>query len=101
MTPPLRFYLLSEFRFFSGDTLLGSFNTPRLQSLLAYLVHHHDPPQPRRQIAFSLWPDRSEARARANLRKLLDQLQPALLEAAREPQQIDLGAHERLTMNAI
>lgn len=53
-------------------------NTPRLQSLLAYLVLHRDAPQSRRHLAFCLWPDLREERARANLRKLYHQLRQAL-----------------------
>jgi predicted ATPase len=43
---------------------------PRLQSLWAYLllVHRHGP-APRDQLAFNLWPDLSEERARTELRQ--------------------------------
>jgi predicted ATPase/DNA-binding SARP family transcriptional activator len=57
------------------DTLHDS---PRLQTLLAYLVLHGDAPQPRRQIAYLFWPESTEKQARTNLRKLLLQLRRAL-----------------------
>jgi predicted ATPase/DNA-binding SARP family transcriptional activator len=81
MSPILRIRLFGEFSLIYNDEPLTTVNTPRLQSLLAYLVLHRDMPQPRRQIAFSLWPDLPETRARANLRKLFYQLQQALPEA--------------------
>ena len=34
---------------------------PRLQALLPYLALHDGEPQPRRRLAFLLWPDSSEA----------------------------------------
>jgi DNA-binding SARP family transcriptional activator len=83
MMPVLHLRLLGGFQIIAGSTVVTTVNTPRLQSLLAYLVLHADAPQPRRQIAFCLWPDLPEARARANLRKLLYQLQQALPDAPR------------------
>lgn len=38
----------------------------RLHSLLAYLVLHRDVPQGRQHVAFTLWPDSTEAQARTN-----------------------------------
>lgn len=43
----------------------------RLQSLLAYLLLHRQAPHTRQHLAFLLWPDSSEAQARANLRRAL------------------------------
>lgn len=53
-------------------------NTSRLQSLLAYLILHHDAPQPRERLAFMLWPASKESQARTNLRQLLHNLKRAL-----------------------
>src|SRR5687767_12967915 len=50
----------------------------RLQSLLAYLVIHRELPHPRQQLAFLFWPNVSEKRARANLRKALYELRKLL-----------------------
>jgi DNA-binding SARP family transcriptional activator/predicted ATPase len=52
----------------------------RLQSLLAYLLLHADQPQPRAQLAFTFWPDATEAGGRNNLRQLLHQLRQSLPE---------------------
>jgi DNA-binding SARP family transcriptional activator len=52
--------------------------SPRLQALLAYLALHRGKPQPRRQLAFLLWPDASEAQAQKNLRTVLHRLQATL-----------------------
>ncbi len=81
----LQIWLLGEFHLVytqaAGPGQITPLNTPRLQSLLAYLILHRNAPQPRRQIAFALWPDLPESRARANLRKLFHQLQQALPNA--------------------
>ncbi|MFN8444907.1 MAG: AAA family ATPase [Caldilineaceae bacterium] len=74
----LHFQLLGEFRLTDGDTSVVTVNSPRLQSLLAYLLLHAGTPQRRQHIAFLLWPDSSEARARNSLRNLLHQLRHAL-----------------------
>lgn len=50
----------------------------RLQSLLAYLVIHRELPHPRQHLAFLFWPNVSEKRARANLRKALYELRKLL-----------------------
>ncbi len=82
MAPTLRVQFLGKFKLTYENVSVTGINTPRLQSLLAYLVLHPGASQPRRQIAFCLWPDLPEDRARANLRKLFYQLQRALPGAA-------------------
>src|SRR5262249_44362800 len=52
--------------------------TPRLQSLLAYLLVHRQTLQSRQHLAFLLWPDSSETQARTNLRNLVHRLQRTL-----------------------
>lgn len=79
----LRVHLLGNFRLFSDDTPVNSIDTPRLQSLLAYLVLHRGEPLSRHHVAFILWPDSSEAHARGSLRKLLFQLAGALPQPGR------------------
>ncbi len=78
MTPTLRIRLLGDFLLMSGDAPVTTINSPRLQSLLAYLVLHRNAPQDRSHLAFLLWPDSTEERAYASLRKLLYQLRQAL-----------------------
>jgi DNA-binding SARP family transcriptional activator len=80
MASTLHINLLGNFCVFDGDAVLTTLSTPRLQSLLTYLVLNRNAPQPRSHLAFCLWPDLPEARARANLRKQLHQLQHALPE---------------------
>jgi DNA-binding SARP family transcriptional activator len=74
----LHIRLLGAFQIAQGDEPITTVSSGRLQSLLAYLLLHHDVPQPRRQIAFSFWPDSSEVQARTNLRNLVHQLRIAL-----------------------
>src|SRR5689334_6516195 len=73
--------LLGGFSVLYGDEPVAGINTPRLQSLFAYLVIHRDAPQLRQHLAFLFWPDTSEAQARTNLRQLLHQLRHALPDA--------------------
>src|SRR6266516_890381 len=78
MIPTLHIRLLGDFSLLYSDQQVTSLNTMRLQSLLAYLVLHHDGPQHRQHLAFLFWPDTTEAQARNNLRQLLHQLRQAL-----------------------
>ena len=78
MTSRLDIHLLGGLRLFSEGQLLNGINSPRLQSLLAYLVLHRDVPQPRQRMAFLLWPDTSEDQARTNIRKTIHFLRHAL-----------------------
>lgn len=83
MTAILQIRLLGEFCLLYGDQPVTAVNTPRLQSLLAYLVLHRDAPQSRNRLAFQFWPDSTESQARTNLRKLYYQLHQALPSADR------------------
>jgi predicted ATPase/DNA-binding SARP family transcriptional activator len=84
MRPPtLHIRLLGDFSLVYGDVPITAVNTPRLHSLLAYLVLHRDAPQLRQPLAFLFWPDTSEAQARTNLRQLFHQLRRALPDADR------------------
>jgi glucose-1-phosphate adenylyltransferase len=78
MSASLRLNLLGSFGLFRDDIPVIALNSPRLQSLIAYLALHRDAPQPRQYIAFILWPDSTEAQARTNLRNLIHQLRHAL-----------------------
>ncbi len=77
----LRIQLLGDFTLAFEDAAVTAVNMARLQSLLAYLVLHRNAPQPRRQLAFLLWPDSSEAHALTNLRKAVYRLRRALPHA--------------------
>jgi predicted ATPase/DNA-binding SARP family transcriptional activator len=78
MAAKLEIHLLGDFHIFYNDKALDSFNSTRLQSTLTYLLLHGDSPQPRKRMAFLLWPDSSEASARNNLRQSIYQLRQAL-----------------------
>ncbi|HEX8994947.1 MAG TPA: AAA family ATPase [Ktedonobacterales bacterium] len=74
----LQIRLLGALRLTCDGEPIPSVNTPRLQSLLAYLVLHSDSPQLRQRLAFLYWPDSSEAQARNNLRQVVHGLRLAL-----------------------
>ena len=80
MTPTLHIALLGDFRLDYDDEPVTTVNTPRLQSLLAYLALRHHTPQSRQHLAYLLWPDSTEAQARTNLRKHIHHLRRALPE---------------------
>jgi predicted ATPase len=83
MPPTLHIRLLGDFNLIYDGEPVASINTPRLHSLLAYLVLHRDAPQLRQHLAFLFWPDTSEAQARTNLRQILHQLRHTLPDADR------------------
>ena len=70
--------LLGNFQFLANEQPVRGFNSPRLQSFLAYLILNSAAPLPRRQLAFLFWPDNSEEQARTNLRKFIHFLRQAL-----------------------
>ena len=110
----LRVQLLGGFALAYNDTPVLSVKTARLQSLLTYLILHRDTPQSRQHMAFLLWPDTHEARARNNLRQFLYQLRQTLPNSdrfvatdsntvcwqTREAQLIDVDIFERLLVEA-
>ena len=74
----LRIRLLGDFSIKVRGEPVAALNKPRLQSLLAYLLLHHEVPQFRYYLANLLWPDSSEAQALTNLRKLVFLITQAL-----------------------
>ena len=76
----LRIRLLGDFALLASDTQVTSLDVPRLQSLLAYLALHRGVPQARSRIAYTLWPDSTDAQAHTNLRNLLFKLRMILPE---------------------
>jgi DNA-binding SARP family transcriptional activator len=78
MPTTLHIRLLGAFSLVYGAEPVAGVNTPRLQSLLAWLVTHNDAPELRQRLAFLLWPNSSETQARNNLRQALHALRQAL-----------------------
>lgn len=82
MAPPrvstVQIQLLGDFTLTCDGALVAGITTPRLQSLITYLVLHRDAPHHRQHLAFLFWPDSSEAQARNNLRQLLHSLRRTL-----------------------
>ena len=83
MTAVLHIELFGQCRIRYGNDPVERVAAPRLQSLLAFLLLHRDQPQSRRQLAYLLWPDSSDAQARTNLRRELHHLRQALPDADR------------------
>lgn len=81
MDPILHIRLLGDCCLSYGESSVVDVNTPRLQSLLAYLLLHRDAPQFRAHVAFQFWPDSAEPQAHSNLRTLLCRLRRALPSA--------------------
>lgn len=81
--PLLRVNLLGEFSLFHAEQRVTSVKTPRLQSLLAYLLLHRGSQLSRLHVASLYWPDSNEAQARTNLRQLLHFLRRSLPDAER------------------
>jgi serine/threonine protein kinase len=75
--PPLHISLLGDFRLISGETPITSIDSPRLQSLLAYLALRRTAPQPRSRLAFLMWPDSTDEQALTNLRNAVHKLRHA------------------------
>ncbi len=74
----MRISLFGNLRIDIAGQPVTSVNTNRLQSLIAYLILHGDTPQPREEVAFTLWPASRESQARTNLRQLLYSVKRAL-----------------------
>lgn len=72
--PTFSIFLLGSFQVYYGEMALADRFKPRLQALVAYLLLHRNTPVSRQQLAFHFWPDSTEARARANVRKLVYRL---------------------------
>ena len=81
--PTLHIRLLGGLSLVHGDQAVTAVHSPRLHSLLGYLLLHRDAPQLRQHLAFTFWPDSSEAQARNNLRQILHELRHALPDADR------------------
>ena len=77
-----------EVRFFGDGEVrvagvtMRALASPRIRSLLAYLVLGRAHPLGRQKLAFLFWPDSNERQARTNLRQALHHLRHALGSAA-------------------
>ncbi len=78
MSPNLYVRLFGTFVVTYHGEIVRFSHSPRLQSLLAYLILHPNTPHSRQQLAYLFWPDSTNSQARTNLRKLLFQLRNAL-----------------------
>ncbi len=74
----LEIHLLGQFRIVYQGKLLSFSALPKTLPLWAYLLLHHDQLIARDYLAFQLWPDESEEKARANLRRHLYDLNRVL-----------------------
>ena len=81
--PTLHIRLFGGLSLTHGSQAVTAVHSPRLHSLLGYLLLHRDTPQLRQHLAFTFWPDSSEAQARNNLRQILHELRHALPDADR------------------
>jgi DNA-binding SARP family transcriptional activator len=81
--PILHIRLLGGVSLTHGDEAVTAVHSPRLHSLLGYLLLHRDTPHLRQHLAFTFWPDSNEAQARNNLRQILHELRHALPESER------------------
>jgi DNA-binding SARP family transcriptional activator len=74
----LRVHLLGQPRFALGDEPFRLNARPKALPLLCYLLLHRDRPMSRDSLAFLLWEDDEEEKARANLRRHLHELTQVL-----------------------
>jgi DNA-binding SARP family transcriptional activator len=72
--------LLGQPRVLVEGRPVAAFASPRLLSLLAFLVFHRQAPVRRQRVAFLFWPDSTESQAHTNLRQALHNLRRALPE---------------------
>ena len=78
----LHLYLLGSLRLFDDDRPLDLAIPPKTLHLLAYLLLHRRAALTRDQLAFALWPDRTDADARGQLRRYLYRLRQFLPEGS-------------------
>lgn len=78
MSTNLHIKLLGEFSLTAEGLSITGVNSERLQALLAFILLHRNTLQPRQQVAVHLWPDASDADAKANLRRRLHDLKQAI-----------------------
>lgn len=77
--------LLGPFTLTVDGALVSRFRSQREAALLAYLAVEADHAHPRERLAGLLWPDKSDAVARQNLRQTLTNLRAVLQDDQRQP----------------
>ncbi|GIW01445.1 AAA family ATPase [Roseiflexus sp.] len=82
--PPLRIVLLGDIRLEAGEARTNLPQRESLRRLMTRLALQPRQPLPRKQLAFTLWPDDDPADALANLRRHLHLLRSLLPPVARE-----------------
>src|SRR5689334_1588553 len=78
MSPMLDVALFGSLRLRTEEAAVVLRAPPKASPLFAYLLLHRRKPIARETLAFTLWPDETEATARANLRRHLHYLSRAL-----------------------
>ncbi|WP_421656238.1 ATP-binding protein [Leptothermofonsia sp. ETS-13] len=78
MATNLHIKLLGEFCLTADGLTITGVNSERLQALLAFILLHRGTPQSRQQVATHLWPDATDADAKANLRRRLHELKQSV-----------------------
>ena len=79
----LQIQLLGGFRLVYDNGTLTERFSPRAQTLLAYLLLHQGQPLTRSHVAYTFWPDSSDAQARTNLRRELHGLRQSFPDMER------------------
>ncbi len=79
--PLLRAHLFETLRLYAGDGGPLDLGSPKTRSLIAYLLLNRAHPIDRRKLAYTFWPNSSEAAARRNLRQYLYHAKAALTPA--------------------
>ncbi|MEM9265625.1 MAG: BTAD domain-containing putative transcriptional regulator [Cyanobacteria bacterium P01_F01_bin.13] len=77
----LRINLLGHFRLTLNSQPIKGLQTNRYQSLLAYFILYAKTPQPRSQVAVTLWPETTDKKAKTNLRRELHRFKQILPDA--------------------
>ena len=70
--------LFGSFQALYEDAPVAALQSERMQAGLAYILLNRHAPIARQQLAFTFWPDITDAQARHNLRTLLKRLRDAL-----------------------
>jgi predicted ATPase/DNA-binding SARP family transcriptional activator len=73
--------LFGSFQALDDDAPVAALQSERIQAVLTYLLLNRYTPIVRQQLAFTFWPDTTDAQARHNLRTLLTRLREALPHA--------------------
>lgn len=83
MSASFQIKLLGEFCLTADGVAITGINSERLQALLAFILLKRDAPQSRQQIAVQLWPEATDADAKANLRRRLHELKQLIPDVDR------------------